>query len=70
MTEYIVEDINHLWQEPTKIKAKSPMHACKIAYPERKVERCNTGNIVVTGRYNYRYGIKYIRYVYAALDKT
>lgn len=64
MREYIVEDINHFSQEPLKVTAKSPMQACEIAYPSEKFERCNTGNIVVTGKYNYRYGVKTVKYVY------
>lgn len=68
MAKYIIDDISSFSESLKEIEAKTPIEAVKKAYPDKKISRDydNMGNIVVTGRFDYRYGIGYRKYVYRA----
>ena len=71
MKEYTVDDISRFSQDVAKIEASSPLEAVKKAYPDCEVARDydNTGNIVVGGHFETRYGTGYRQYVYKLIRR-
>ena len=66
MKTYTVDDISRFSQDVVKVEANSPREAVKKAYPDCEVERNydNTGNIVVGGFSETRYGRGYSPYAF------
>ena len=71
MKTYTVDDISGFLQDVAKVEANSPLEAVKKAYPDCEVERDydNTGNIVVGGHCETRYGRGYRQYVYKLIRR-
>ena len=71
MKIYTVEDIRRFSQDVIKIEANSPLEAVKKAYPDCEVERDydNTGDIVVGGYFETRYGRGFRQYVYKLIRR-
>ena len=68
---YTVDDISRFSQDVITVEANSPLEAVKKAYPDCEVSRDydNTGNIVVGGHFETRYGRGYRQYVYKLIKR-
>lgn len=66
MKTYTVDDISRFSQDVITVEANSPLEAVKKAYPDCEVSRDydNTGNIVVSGYFETRYGRGYRQDIY------
>ena len=71
MKTYTVDDISRFSQDVIKIEANSPLEAVKKAYPNCEAVRDydNTGNIVVGGYFETRYGRECRQYVYKLIRR-
>ena len=71
MKTYTVDDISRFSQDVAKVEASSPLEAVKKLYPDCEVVRDydNTGNIVVGGYFETRYGRGYRQYIYKLIRR-
>ena len=71
MKTYTVDDISCFLKDVIKIEANSPLEAVKKVYPDYEAVRDydNTGNIVVGGFSETRYGRGCRQYVYRLIRR-